>query len=342
MELSAIYQPIRSQLLAFERQLVSELAGKDLIRASLMGEMTRHVARMTGKRVRPALAFLGADIVADANRKAGKKIPTGWQDDVVKLATSVEMIHTATLLHDDVIDGATLRRNLTTLNAKWGDTLSVLSGDYLYSKAFCLLSELPSPSVLHRMSDTARLVCEGEVSQIQHQYDFNLNRESYLRIIEWKTASLMGAAAECGAWLAGASAADAKRLGVYGTSFGMAFQILDDLQDLVGDQEIQGKSLGTDLALGQMTLPLLYLRDSAPAAVKMQLTDWFNGNGSRTYSEALDQQKYLKKEALRAKVPAYCKKTANQYLAQARKALSPFPPSSYKKSLLALTDFLLQ
>ena len=339
LTLSEIYGPIRSALAASEALLLKEISPRGTIRHRLMGEMTRHVARMTGKRIRPALALLGAGIARGARSKTRHP---AHHNEAIKLATSVEMIHTATLLHDDVIDGATLRRGLTTLNAKWGDTLSVLSGDYLYSKAFCLLSELGQPQLLRLMSDTARRVCEGEVAQIQHQYDLALTRSRYLKIIEAKTASLMGGAAQAGALLAGASPAQAHRLGVFGTNFGLAFQILDDTQDLVGDQEALGKSLGTDLALGQMTLPLLYLRDRVDPRMRAQVAHWFDGNGTRTTLQAQAQLQLLKDEALRCRVPTYCRRVADRYLDGARAALAPFPESPYKASLLALTDFLLQ
>jgi len=305
-----------------------------------MAELARHVSRMPGKRIRPALALLGASLAHQA--RASKNGSSSWARQAIGLATAVEMFHTATLLHDDVIDGASLRRGLTTLNAKWGDTLSVLSGDYLYAKAFCLLSRLDNPTVLSLMSDTARTVCEGEVAQIQHQYDLTLTRSDYLKIIGWKTASLMGAAAEAGALLGGAPPRQAKRLGIFGSHFGLAFQILDDTQDLIGDEEVLGKSLGTDLALGQLTLPLLYLRDAADPELRGMLAQWFNGNGSRSAAQAQEQLRLLKQEALLHKVPAYCRRVANGFLAKARAALSVFPSSPYKASLLSLTDYLLQ
>ncbi len=339
MELTEIYRPIQSQLQAAEALLIRELAAQESFRTSLMGELTRHVARMSGKRIRPALALLGAGVAASLKR--GRNGSTAVRSHAVRLAVAVEMIHTATLLHDDVIDGASLRRGLVTLNAKWGDTLSVLSGDYLYSKAFCLLSELDNPKVQRLMSDTARIVCEGEVSQIQHQYDLTLSREKYLKIIHWKTASLMGASAEAGALLGGASTAQAARLGVFGASFGLAFQILDDMQDLVGDQDLLGKSLGTDLALGQMTLPLLYLRDSAGPELRSRLAQCFTGNGSRSAAQIQEQYRFLKEQALKHQVPVYCKRIANRHLARARAALAPFPASPAKASLLALPDYLL-
>ena len=305
-----------------------------------MAELSRHVSRMPGKRIRPALALLGANL-AHTSRPRGKS-SSGWMRQAVCLSTAVEMFHTATLLHDDVIDGASLRRGLTTLNAKWGDTLSVLSGDYLYAKAFCLLSRLDNPVVLNLMSDTARTVCEGEVAQIQHQYDLTLTRASYLKIIGWKTASLMGAACEAGALLGGATARQAGRLGIFGSHFGLAFQILDDTQDLVGEEEVLGKSLGTDLALGQLTLPLLYLRDSAGPELRSRLAQWFSGNGSQSAAQAQEQLRFLKQEAVRHKVPVYCRRVANGFLAKARQALASFPACPQKSSLLTLTDYLLQ
>ena len=308
-----------------------------------MAELARHVSRMPGKRIRPALALFGATIAHGASR--GRRNGNGssaWMKQAISLAAAVEMFHTATLLHDDVIDGASLRRGLTTLNAKWGDTLSVLSGDYLYAKAFCLLSRLDNPAVLNLMSDTARTVCEGEVAQIQHQYDLTLTRANYLKIIGWKTASLMGAAAEAGALLGGATGSQARRLSIFGSHYGIAFQILDDTQDLMGDEEVLGKSLGTDLALGQLTLPLLFLRDAADPDLRGLLSQWFNGNGSRTAAQAQDQLRLLKTEAARHKVPVRCRRAADGFLAKARGALAPFPSSSYKTSLLSLTDLLLQ
>ncbi|MBI3616233.1 MAG: polyprenyl synthetase family protein [Candidatus Omnitrophica bacterium] len=338
-QLTEIYRPIQSQLQATETLLVKELASKN----GLMGELTRHIARMSGKRIRPALALLGAGLMdrKSSSRKRGSDSRFRGNDSrPVCLAASVEMIHTATLLHDDVIDGASLRRGLSTLNAKWGDTLSVLSGDYLYSKAFCLLSELNHQKVLHLMSDTAHTVCEGEVAQIQRQYDLSLSRTEYLKIIRWKTASLMGASAQAGALLGGASEPQAKRLGDFGLNFGLAFQILDDTQDLLGQEADLGKSLGTDLALGQLTLPLLYLRDSAEQETRDLLSQCFNGNGSGGSEDARERMTLLKAAAFRHRVPAYCRRVATGYLNKAKATLEPFPSSVYKSSLLALADYL--
>ena len=343
MALAEIYQPIQSKLQATEALFLKELASTN----GLLGELTRYIARMPGKKIRPALALLSAGLI-----RKGRVGPAPFSDPAVRLATAVEMIHTATLLHDDVIDGACLRRGLSTLNAKWGDTLSVLSGDYLYSKAFCLLTELNHAEVLRLMSSTTRTVCEGEVAEIQHQYDLSLPRATYLKIIHWKTASLMGASAQAGALLGGASSAQAKRFGTFGLNFGLAFQIMDDTQDLLGEEAVLGKSLGTDLASGHLTLPLLTIRDAGGPEIRNHLAQWFNGNGSfgtRYHFKKVpgtDQMekrlKFLKEQALKHQVPAYCRRVANRYLAKARAQLSIFPASRTKSSLLALTNYLLK
>lgn len=335
MELTEIYRPIRSQLKATESFLSKQLALAD----GLLGELTRYICRMPGKRIRPALTLLSAGLFQTGSDPNGSD-PMG-SDHIIRLAAAVEMIHTATLLHDDVIDGASLRRGLSTLNAKWGDTLSVLSGDYLYSQAFCLLSELQNPAVLSLLSDTARTVCEGEVAQIQHQQDWDLSPARYLKIIQWKTASLMGASAQAGALLAGAPFAKAARLGAFGLNFGLAFQIVDDTQDLVGDQAVLGKSLGTDLSEGNVTLPLIYLRESNQPEVVQQLTFCFNGNG-HSPDKRLKAAEQLRQHAIRLQIPQSCRRVAQRFLNKARAALEPFAPSRYRSSLLALTDYLLR
>ncbi len=341
VELTEIYRPIRSQLRATEDFLSKQLVLAD----GLLGELTRYIGRMPGKRIRPALTLLSAGLVKTMGTVFGgtglRPVPPKGSDPIIRLAAAVEMIHTATLLHDDVIDGASLRRGLSTLNAKWGDTLSVLSGDYLYSQAFCLLSGLQNPAVLTLMSDTARTVCEGEVAQIQHQHDWNLSPARYLKIIQWKTASLMGASVQAGALLAGASRSQAARLGAFGINFGMAFQIVDDTQDLIGDQVVLGKSLGTDLSEGNVTLPLIRLRESNQPEVVQQLAVCFNGNG-HSPDKRLKAAEELRQYAIRLQIPQNCRRVAQRFLTKARAALEPFAPCRYRSSLLALTDFLLR
>jgi len=342
MTLDAIYQPIQSQLKAAEELFIQALA----VDRGLLGEMTRYVAQMPGKKIRPVLALLGSALMkTNGSTSTGRETPQErcgpGQPPTIRLAAAVEMIHTASLLHDDVIDEAVLRRGLPTLHAKWGDALSVLSGDYLYAKAFCLLSDTGDPRILSLMSNTARVVCEGEVAQIQRRFDLSLSRDQYLQIIQRKTASLMAAAAEAGALLGGASSAQASRLNAFGLNFGIAFQILDDIQDLIGEETVQGKSLGTDLTLGQMTLPLICLKETADSKTQETLSRCFNGdgNGSGAPEQHLD---FLRAQAIQFQVPERCRQVAREHLDQARAALEVFGASPHKRSLEGLADYLIQ
>lgn len=309
-----------------------------------MGEMARYVTRMPGKKIRPLLALLGAGLIRPRALNEGDASPSR----AVRLAAAVEMIHTATLLHDDVIDGAALRRGFLTVHGKWGDTLSVLSGDYLYSKAFCLLSALDHPEVLQLMSETARTVCEGEVAQIHHRFDLSLSRRRYLKIIEHKTASLMAASARAGALLAGAPGSQALCLGEFGLHFGIAFQILDDTRDLVGEEDDEKKSLGTDLSQGHLTLPLIYLKERADARTRRVLAHCFNGSSAGRQGNgagcpplsARECLALIKDQALRCGVPADCRKAARAHLAKAETALEPFGACPHKTALLALVEYL--
>jgi len=320
--LEAIYQPIQADLVRVEETLRTELQGVD----GFLGEVTRYVAQMLGKRLRPALALLSARAVA----------PSAPDRRVVQLAAAAELIHTATLVHDDVIDDATLRRGKATVNARWGNTLSVLAGDYLYSQAFCLLSAVGVPEVLRLMSETSQRVCVGEVTQVRHQYDVELSEATYLTIIREKTASLMASAAQGGAQLAGAPAPVAQRLAIFGQAFGTAFQILDDMHDLVGDEEQFGKSLGADLQHGKLTLPLILLRDAGDPATRRQVRELLadtSGNGTTAQT--------LKTLALSQGIGDQCVEKAQRFIEEARAALEGLPASAGRQGLLDLTDYLL-
>lgn len=319
--LEAIYQPIQSDLGRVESTLLSELQNVD----GFVGEVTRYVAEMLGKRLRPALGLLSAQAVSSKT----------VDQRVILMSAAVELIHTATLVHDDVIDDATLRRGKATVNARWGNTLSVLAGDYLYSQAFCILSRIGSSEVLNLMSKTSQRVCVGEVTQVRHQYDADMTEETYLTIIGEKTASLMSASAQAGAELSGATPQVAKALANFGQAFGTAFQIVDDTHDLVGEEDRLGKSLGTDLEHGKITLPLIVLRDSVDlsqrAQVKEMLLHHGNGASSRT----------LKEMAISQEVAGVCMAKAQGLIEEAKEALEILPPSAARQGLSELADYVL-
>ena len=218
-----------------------------------------YVCNTSGKRIRPALAILAGGAtggVTEAHRT---------------LSVILELIHIASLVHDDIMDGASIRREMPTAAAKWGGALSVLLGDSLFAFALEHASAFEDSAVCRRIAKASRDVCSGEILQTQRRFDFNLTMEEYFRIIEMKTAALFGAATELGAVLNHQSETVIAAMLSYGLKLGTAYQIYDDCIDLVGDEKTIGKTLGTDLAKGKLTLPILYLLKDATEQQRTKL-----------------------------------------------------------------------
>jgi octaprenyl-diphosphate synthase len=217
-----------------------------------------YVAGSSGKRIRPALVALAAGATG------------GVHDEHLRLGMVLELIHIATLVHDDIMDGAELRRSAPTASARWGNSLAVLLGDALFSHALELSTEFPN-ALTRKIARAANDVCTGEIIQTQRRYDLNLSKETYFKIIRMKTAALFAVAGELAAALNGCSDDVQARLHGYGDKLGTAYQIYDDVLDLVGDEEIVGKTLGTDLEKGKLTLPILNLLECATEAQRSKL-----------------------------------------------------------------------
>ncbi len=218
-----------------------------------------YVCKSSGKRIRPALALLtggATGTVTDEHRKLG---------------VILELVHIASLVHDDIMDGAELRRNLPTAAAKWGNSLSVLLGDVLFAHALELASEYNDSAISRAIARASRDVCAGEILQMQRRYDLNLSVPDYLKIIEMKTAALFAAATHLAAMLNGCTPEVQEAMKNYGLRLGTAYQIYDDCLDLVGDESTAGKTLRTDLAKGKLTLPVLYLLEKATNHQKTKL-----------------------------------------------------------------------
>lgn len=216
-----------------------------------VGDLCARVQRYRGKMLRPAMTLLSGMAAAPAPDTP----PTQEQ---ARLAAVVEMIHVATLVHDDVLDEASVRRSKPTISALRGNEAAVILGDYLISAAFHLCSFLDDQRVALRVGEITGRVCEGELLQLHHRHDLTLDERTYRAIIERKTASLIGVACELGAGFSGADEAARGRLRAFGVKLGVAFQIQDDLLDLTGDERVVGKSLGKDLEKGKLTLPLIH------------------------------------------------------------------------------------
>jgi octaprenyl-diphosphate synthase len=210
-----------------------------------------YVCGSAGKRLRPALALLAGG--------ATGKITASHVD----LAVIMELIHIATLVHDDIMDGADMRRDQPTANAKWGNAITVLLGDALLAHAMKLATNFSDTEVVRRIADAAGEVCTGEIIQTQRRFDLKMSVNDYYRIVEMKTAALFAAAAELGAFLSETTPERIGALKLFGTKLGTAYQVYDDCLDLVGDEEEIGKTLGSDLRKGKLTLPLLLLLQSA-------------------------------------------------------------------------------
>jgi octaprenyl-diphosphate synthase len=252
------------------------------------------------------------------------------------VAALVEMIHLATLCHDDILDDAATRRNVATVNEKWGNKAAVMTGDVLFSRAFEILGRLDDPRPFRILSRVSRMICEGELLQIDSRFNATIDEDAYFDLIEKKTAVLFGAAAELGALLAGAKDAESRRMYAYGRRLGIAFQIVDDCLDLVGIEETVGKSLGSDLKNGEPTLPLIHLLNTATGARKQELLKIFKPNNAALTRETL--RPYLERDHS----VEYALQIARAEIQRARDEIDFLPASAAKTSLLEIPDYVLE
>lgn len=235
------------ELIGADLKKVEEQFRKDLESdVPLIRKVGEYVLASGGKRIRPAMLLLAARL---CNYQGTQAIP---------LASVVEFIHTATLLHDDVVDSATLRRGLASANTLWGNEASVLIGDFLFSKSFSLMVAAGSLDILRVMSRATTVIAEGEVLQLLYTGELGLTEEQYIEVVRAKTAVLLSAACQCGAILGGVSPEQEQAMADFGMELGIAFQLMDDLLDYTASEEAFGKSIGHDLEEGKMTLPLIH------------------------------------------------------------------------------------
>ena len=249
------FQLIADRLISVEDRIREQARAFD---PALEGYVS-YVLGTSGKRIRPALSLLAAGACGEPG------------DDHEKLGVVLELIHLATLVHDDIMDGAELRRAQPTAAARWGSALSVLLGDCLFAHALEEAASFDSTHISRRIARASNEVCTGEILQTQRRFDFGLTIPEYFRIIRMKTAALFSAATELSAWLNGADEHVQQQMREYGDLLGTAYQIYDDCLDLCGEEKQAGKTLGTDLVKGKLTLPILYLMEEATEAQRSQL-----------------------------------------------------------------------
>lgn len=286
----------------------------------LIEQMGEYIINSGGKRLRPVIAVLSARAC-------------GYRDYKHHLTAAViEFIHTATLLHDDVVDASELRRGKQTANSIWGNEASVLVGDFIFSRAFEMMVQIGDMRIMEILSATSNKIAEGEVLQLLNCNDPETTEEKYMQVIQCKTAKLFGSAAQIGAVLASRSASEQQALEAYGMHLGTAFQIIDDVLDYRADSDTMGKNVGDDLAEGKPTLPLIYALSQANSQQKNILSEVIK-KGDR---EKLEQVLEIIQQT---NALDYTENIANQHANNAKQAIQCLPENEYKTALLSLADF---
>jgi len=312
-------------------QIWPDLQGvEEIIRSHFSSDSTyiqgllEHLTRFAGKRIRPALLLLSARAtgpITDLHRK---------------LAASVEMLHNATLVHDDVLDEALVRRTCHTINRVWDNEQAIIFGDFVFAKTFTLVASLDDAEAFRTLTQAADRICTGELMQLSKKYQSDVDEPEYMKMIELKTASLFEASCRLGTL--GHKVSDRSRdaLGDYGRNLGLAFQIVDDCLDIVGEENIMGKSLGTDITKGKVTLPIIRLIRALPAREAKDV---------RAMISMVDHEQEKRREISRRVreldlVPA-CIQIARDHIWAARQALSSIPETPETKSLYEIADFVI-
>jgi octaprenyl-diphosphate synthase len=317
--LSDVYAPIQVELAAARALLARELEHGDPRLAAIYA----HALSSPGKGIRPALLLL-----------CGRASGTAGDRHVVA-AAAIELVHCATLVHDDVIDEATQRRRRSTVNARWGADVSMLVGDLLFARALALLAPVADSAQVQLVARAVAETCEGELLQLLASRGEPLDEARYLAIIGKKTGALCGAACALGAALAGQDAERVARFDAFGRSLGVAFQIMDDCLDIRGDERVVGKTLGTDLRGGRATLPVLYAREHA------------DGEEQRQLHAVLDAAASASRGSLAALLREcgafdYCERSARQFIRQALAELDGLGDHPARHFLAALADYVVQ
>lgn len=308
-------------LIADDTQAVNHLI-QDRLKSEvvLINQLSTYIINSGGKRLRPIIVLLSGRALGGENEK------------VTKLAAIIEFIHTATLLHDDVVDASELRRGQETANSIWGNEASVLVGDFLYSRAFEMMAELGNMRVMEIMSHATNVIAEGEVLQLLNCNDPDTTEARYLDVIRFKTAKLFEAAAQLGALINNSSPEHEKALAAYGMYLGTAFQLIDDVLDYSASSDEMGKNIGDDLAEGKPTLPLIYaMEKGTPAQAELIRNAIINGG-----QDCIDE---VVAAIASTGALAYAEKLAKVESQRALDAIKDLPPSPYLEALKGLAIF---
>jgi len=322
-ERSAAWEPIVAPVEPFLETVNLRLAEQvDAFEPEIAG-IVRDALTHQGKQLRPALVALSAEATG------------GLNDSLVTVATIIEIVHVATLIHDDVMDEARIRRRRLTLAAQMGNALAVLAGDCLFAHALQLAAGFPTPDVCRAVAAATRTVCSGETLQTLQEGQISLSREEYFRILRMKTAELFALSCELGAQLSGAGEFEQRALREYGLALGTAYQVYDDCLDLFGEERAVGKSLGTDLAMDKMTLPVIVALERATAAESAEAREWLGSWQPRHLPKLLE---FLDRHGAFAEAAGVLQSLCRS----ARRALTGLPAGPGVASLKAVTEYLIQ
>jgi octaprenyl-diphosphate synthase len=304
-----------------EESLINSLSSE----VALISSVGRYVFGSGGKRIRPLLTIISSKLCGYNGRLH------------IPVATAIELIHTATILHDDVVDNSDLRRGRRSVNYLWNSDTSILIGDYLFTKAFCIMVEINQMRILNLMSKTCREIAEGEILELVKTRDISTTEEDYISIAKYKTAVLMASACHVGGILGDVSEEKERAISSFGMNLGIAFQIVDDALDLMADEENLGKPQGKDLEEGKITLPLIHSLKTLKGSERERLIELILNPSmmKRDIKEIIE--KIQKSGSI-----DYTIERAKQYRDEAKRYLDPFPGSFEKELLMELADFVCE
>jgi len=317
---SQVLSLVQEELAQVEEEIYRQLDFEN----PLLAKIQTHILQGQGKRLRPILLLLCAKLCGYTGRQA------------IFLASIIELVHAATLLHDDVIDEALIRRGQISAYGRWGNNVPILAGDYLFSKLTKLLAQSRMPYILEIVTHTVMLITEGEIREITKRGDIHISEEEYFDIITKKTASLIAACCQIGAVLGQLGSEAEEAMKNYGLSLGIAYQLVDDILDFVGKEEVLGKPIGNDLKEGSLTIPLIHVLKHATEPEVMKLKSMLqsqNGNGI-----AFD---YVQELVRKYGGIDYAQDKARGYIAQAQQSLEVFEDSAFRQALYAISEYVI-
>jgi octaprenyl-diphosphate synthase len=333
--LAQLFEPIRGDLREVEREFARHVQSQ----VALIPTIGNYIQDGGGKRIRPAVLLMAARMAGytgDPSTGSGSSRAESRDDRAVLYASVIEFIHTATLVHDDIIDESELRRGREAVHTRWGNHVTVLFGDFLYLKSMSLALTQDSLDIIRLLCDVTLRIVEGEIYQLTKNGVVELTEEEHFDIVRRKTAFLFAGSAKIGGMLGPTTREQQDALWDYGVNIGMAFQIVDDLLDFTGDEDVLGKPVGGDLREGKMTLPMIHLFARGDARAQTLIRKVIDAR-----SATLDEWREIRMLLGQARSIDYAQRAAADFVERAKKALCAFPPSNARDALLFLPDYVV-